>query len=123
MGFSMVEMMIVVAIIVVLAAVAVPFFNSYTLKTKNRMVKQNFDLAVRYVKAACQESSDCIQDQIINNLGRKNTRNPCGAGKPFIAADPQRGQVKIEVNGNHVAVTGKDCSEPPETFSATVSIE
>jgi len=122
-GFSMVEMMIVVAIIAILATVAIPFFNSYTLKTKNRMVEHNFNLAIRYVKATCQESSSCIQDQIIANLGRKNTNNPCGAGKPFIASDPQSGQIKIAVNSDNVTIIGKDCSDPPNTFSETVYIE
>ncbi len=126
MGFSMVELMIVVAIIVVLAAVAIPFYNSYTLRTKNKMVRQNFDLAVRFVKATCQERSDCIEDNLVNDLGRRNMHNPCGAGKPFISTsegNATRGQVKIEVQANQVLISGLDCGNPPDSFSETIHLE
>ncbi len=122
-GFSMVELLIVVAIIVVLAAVAIPFFNSYTLRTKNKMVRQNFDLAVRFVKAICQERADCIENDLIANLGRKNHRNPCGAGDPFVSGNATRGQVQIDVQQDQVVISGVDCSEPPDTFSAVVHLE
>ena len=49
-GFTLIELMIVVAIIGILAAIAIPAYNGYIAQAKMNAMKTNFDAAVRFIK-------------------------------------------------------------------------
>ena len=50
-GFTLIELMIVVAIIAILAAIAIPAYNNYIREAKMAKVTDHYDEAVRLTKA------------------------------------------------------------------------
>ncbi len=50
-GFTLIELMIVVAIIAILAAIAIPAYNQYIREARMAKVTDHYDEAVRSIKA------------------------------------------------------------------------
>lgn len=105
-GFTLIELMIVVAIIGILAAVAVPAYSNYTNKAKFTEVI----LATSGIKSAvevCVQDGSCLDGATVS-LG--------------VAGAPEIGCVGGTAASPAVSVTGENCRPSPTEANATAKV-
>ena len=114
-GFTLIELMIVVAIIGILAAVAIPSYNSYIKTTKTSKVVDHVDSARRFIQQGFAQYSTDVSTGvtpafpttvalILDLLNSPGAVAPDG-GKPYLAttASATTGAVGINLNSQAVA--------------------
>ena len=124
-GFTVIELLVVVAIIGILAAVGVVAYNGYTASAKANAAKTMHSQAVKYISAEIQKCSlgeskfmgtnqDCPATAAKAVSGAVNTmtdKNPYNTANNAVASSGSfvAGQVSVSSSGSTVTV--KTCTK------------
>ncbi|MHB1531194.1 type II secretion system protein [Acidithiobacillus sp.] len=94
-GFTLIELMIVIAIIGILAAIAIPQYEQYIQTSKASAVTANFKQAVDAVNAAIAAASAGQQTNLLTAVNASSANDPYNTSVPaYITGTPSAcGQV------------------------------
>ena len=117
-GFTLIELMIVVAIIAILAAIAIPAYNNYIREARMSKVVDHADEAYRAIKAELAKQAAIAArggttttytestwiSNVVNPESRKAPQGNVDAYTTGAVTSNANGQVGIQVSGTRVIV-------------------